>query len=437
MEPGHILARRGVAGWTVRMGAILVLAGGRFLHDLCLQRAAGLAFSTILSLIPLAVLFFSFAGLLGGGQRIIDYVKDKVFPLVAPDFQVQLSEWLDHYISPTAFREGPTGIVNISALLGLLLTAFGMMVIAERYINIIWNVSVRRTWLQKFTTFWVILTVSPFFLAMSMVVGEFLVPEGGLVDRLQREYWFVRSVYQFFVPLMIGFAGFSTLYLFLPATRVRTVSAALGGVVASTLWETGRHAFFFYIHRQSTITSFYPKLAAIPLFLVWVYVNWLVVLLGAEMAYVHQNLRSLLDRRGKDALPGRHSRAALALRLLRNIHEAFKEGRRPPHVDRLSADLVIRSDTLKEVANLLVENGYLVEDARVPGSFHLAKDPAYVKLSEVVALVLKAEWPSERISIGSPEPQAATSAERPIDLEMAQAWRAALDSFGDRTLAGL
>lgn len=411
---------------------IVWMAVIKFHRDFCFGRAAGLSFTTILSLIPIAVLFFSFAGMLGGGERIIAYVQEKVFPLVAPDFQNQLKEWLDLYISKSAFQEGPTGLVNVTAILGLVLAALGMMTTAERYLNAIWEADRRRSYFQKLTTFWVILTVSPFFLALSMWVGEFLIPKGGLIDRLQEEYWLLRTLYGFFVPLLIGFLGFSTVYLLLPATKVRPISAATGGLVAAVLWEFSRHAFFVYMQRQVNVTGFYPKLAAVPLFLVWIYLNWLITLFGAEVAHAHQHLERFLARRRQRTGEAHISLAALSVALLRRAHAAF---RGEPNAGRLQIDTVAKAwdlppEPLRHAAEFLQAKGFLVEDAKAPRTYLLACDPSQIALSEVVASSLAKEFPFET------EPNRAAGAFPPTP-EITRAWTAASEAFGPTTLAML
>lgn len=406
----------------LRVVWILGLAAGRFNRDYCLTRAAGLSFTTLISLIPLAVLFFSLAGVLGGGERIIDYVKKEVFPLVAPDFQAQLTTWLDEHISATAFRAGPTGVVNVAAVFGLLFAAYGILASAERYLNEIWHSATRRSFVQKMTVFWVILTASPFCIALSMTVGDFLSPEGGLIERLQEQSWIFRTIYRVLVPATIGFLGFSTTLLLLPSTRVHPWSAAVGGLVCAILWEVSRNAFFIYVGRSTQLAGFYPKLVALPLFLVWIYLNWMIVLYGAEVSYVHQHLGALVaHRRRKHQLP-RRSLANIGLTLLGRAKVAFGGGSPPPTLDALAAEWNVDPEVAHRVANLLVQRGDLVEDARDAGVFRLGRDPAQISLAAVVESLLREDFPEDFATESDPT-------------TLPSAWRSMITSFADRRLA--
>lgn len=408
---------------------VLLLGAVKFRRDVCFQRAAGLAFSTIISLIPLAVLFFSFAGLLGGGDRIIAWVRTQVFPLVAPDFQEDLGVWLDTYISTTAFRGGSAGIVSASAIFGLLLTAFGVMAMAERSLNLIFQSRVRRRWIQKMSAFWVILTVSPFLIALAIWLGEVVMPPGGLVERLHDRSWLLRRVGGFVVPVIVGFASFTTLFAVLPASRVRFHSAATGGLVAAVLWEVSRRAFFLYVGHAATITGFYPKLAALPLFLIWIWINWVIVLFGAEVASVHQNPASA---RTTPPVATRRSGIATALALLESLKADFRAGTPPRALRDAAARLDLDQRTAERVAAGLVAGGILIEDARRPGVFSLSVAPERIALRDVAERLLQSEFPDDFVS-GGAEPAAGSSDTG--GRGVATAWQAFLDALDGRPAA--
>ncbi len=420
-----------VIGRTIRF---CMLVGSKFHRDLCFQRASALGFATLVSLIPLAVLFFSFAGKLGGGDKLSTWVRERGFEYVAPDFRQQLDEMLVQNISKTAFDQGATGLVNVFAIAGLLLAAFGMMATAERYVNAIWEAPKKRPYFQKLMTFWVVLTVSPLFLALSLWVSEFVLHKGGWLVDLQSRLPFLGAVVDYATPLFIGFLGFTSLYLALPATRVRPLSAAFGGLVAVTMWEIARRSFFVYVSRQSEVTSLYGKLAAVPLFLVWVYLNWVIVLFGAVAGFVHQHFRQLLDReRGSRTSPRRFSKPAIALALMKHLAADFRAGRPAAELVEISHAMDVPDDVLHEVAEALVDAGLLVEDARGSDRFVLGRAPENVSLADVVERLLTLDFPGELGAEALAKPE---RAEAP-DAQMRAAWTAALASFRNKTLADI
>jgi uncharacterized membrane protein YgcG len=186
VEDARSDAREGPVTVVGRLLRFAVLAAKKFNRDNCFQRASALGFATLISLIPLLVLFFSLAGAFGEGDKIIAWVRDTGFRYLAPDFQKDLDEFLVQNISKSAFAQGKTGLVYFGAVVGLLLAAFGMASTAERYMNVIFEAPRKRSYLQKLMTFWVVLTVSPFFIVLSLWVGEWAFRDGSFVSDLRR-----------------------------------------------------------------------------------------------------------------------------------------------------------------------------------------------------------------------------------------------------------
>jgi membrane protein len=267
---------------------VIYIAAREFQRDHCFERAAGLAYATIISLIPLSVLFFSLISLFGWGEQIVGFIESSVFPYVVPDFQEQLKTVIHDYISPTVFSLRTISFLNISALIALFLAAIGIWLMAERVFNYIWNVRETRNYLQKFVTFWVVLTISPFLFLFSIYLGNAFSDSGEMLAILQP---YVSFIYSTILPSLLAFGAFLVLFLFFPATSVRIGSAAVAALFSLILWEFLRQAFDLYILRAVKYTNFYKQIASIPLFFIWIYSIWLIILFGAELSYSHQNYR--------------------------------------------------------------------------------------------------------------------------------------------------
>ncbi len=377
----------------MRAARVLWFAGGEFRRDFCFERAATLSFATIISLIPLAVLLLGAAVQFGVGEVFIRYAEEKVFPNLAPAFKTELSSWLESNISRKAFANSLVGVVGFLALVSLITTALGGLTAAERIFNRVWKVVGSRTYLQKLVTFWAILTVSPFVMTASLWIEDFLIPQGGVVERLTHESILLKTLYSLFVPVTVGFFGFTVLYRYLPAARVSVRSAMMGGLVAAVLWEASKRAFYIYVARSSTVTSLYGPLSIVPLFLVWVYLNWLIILWGCELTYAHQNLGLLSDLLVRSVKLRRLPPSFIGVQFLESLARAFAGGNRLPSTSELADDLSIRSEEVENVARILVEGGILVQDSRRPGMYALVRAPAFVRLSDVVALLPGEETP--------------------------------------------
>ncbi|BFN36453.1 YhjD/YihY/BrkB family envelope integrity protein [Fidelibacter multiformis] len=367
----------------------------KFKNDLCFEQAASLAFITVISLIPLSVLFFSIAGVLGVGQEIINYVQDRVFPFVAPEFQQELSGWLNTYISPTAFRGIKSGIISLIAIVSLLLAAMAVFVMAERVFNHIWKVQERRSYLQKVVAFWVVLTTSPFLILMSIWLMNYINPPGGMIDQLIQSSWFFRLMYNNLVPLGISFAAFTLAYIIVPSISVKFKYAAWGGLITAMLWELSKKTFYLYVAQIGHVTNFYKSLATIPLFLMWVYLTWVLVLWGAELSHTFQNmqiLRRIYENQGRERFYSKHYLAAMILVF---IGKAFRQGNPVPTLDDIGQKAGIRIEVLDEVAQILVQKHFIFPDTSQNGSYFLGKDPRHIYLSDVVRCVHVHEFPAE------------------------------------------
>jgi len=385
---------RGFRGWLVRAVRILWFAAREFRRDFCLERAASLAFATLISLIPLAVLLLGLAVQFGVGDRFIHFARAQLFPLLAPDFQLQLSEWLEGNIARNAFSQSVVSAVGLLAIFILVFTALGIINAAERSFNRVWKVQGTRSYLQKLATFWVVLSISPFIITASVWIGDFLVPADGVIAKLADQSLVVSTLYRLLVPTVVGFFGFTVLYRYLPAARVRMGSAVLGGIVAAALWEISTQSFSLYVGRTQLVRSFYGSLAVVPIFLVWVYLNWLIVLGGCELAYAHQNFLLLSERLARSERTRQLPLAFVGIHLLEKLGHAFQAGRESPDADEVARALSTSSETVDEAGRRLVGAGILILDQR-DERYALKRAPAAVSLAEVMALLPGEEVPKQ------------------------------------------
>ncbi len=374
---------------------VLYLSLWKFNRDFCFDRAASLAFATILSLIPFAVLFLSFVGLLGGGERIMHFVQEKILPAVVPEFQDQVIEWLESYISPTVFKAGPAGLINLAALLGLIMGALNILITAERVFNNIWRAKGSRHYFQKVTAFWVLLTSSPFVILASMWIGNVLVPHGGAVDSFLQRHILARSLYSVCAPVLVETVCFALIYLYLPSARVRFRNAVIAGFCAAVLWELSKKGFYLYVGQAGGMTNFYRNLATVPLFFVWLFLTWIIILWGGQLNYALQNTKALSMEQGQGGATHRYSQVFLGFFLLFRTYESFLKGHEPSKLETLADEVGVPQETLLEMAEFFVEHRILVEDARLEGRYALAKHPSRILLEDLARRLHEKEFPGE------------------------------------------
>jgi membrane protein len=273
----------------------------------------------------------------------------------------------------------------------------------------------------------------------SLWIEDLLVPAGGIIEANTPDF-IVAAIYGFLVPMTIGFVGFTLLYRYLPATRVRIGSAMLGGLVAAMLWQGAKQAFYFYVLRSSHVYSLYGSLAIVPLFLIWIYLNWLIILWGCETSYCHQNLALLTEFMEKSTRTRRLPLRFVGLYLLERLARSFRTGDDLPSAAAVGDELAIRTEKVEAAGQLLVDAGLLAEDSHRDGSYSLLKDPAMISLSEVVSLLPSEEVPPELLDVQDPDPLGGgpwvTRATGTANL-FRRARDVYLGAFRDKTLADL
>ncbi|HUN92850.1 MAG TPA: YihY family inner membrane protein [Burkholderiaceae bacterium] len=287
--------------WRQRAREALAFAWRRAADVRLPQVAASLTFTTVLSLVPvLAIALAIFAA----------------FPLFA-DYRAAFEKLLVKSLLPEAMSNTILRYLNDFAAKAARLTAAGLVLLAfaamsmaltvDRVLNDIWRVHVRRPLAQRVLVYWALITLGPIALGASLTLTSYLFSiTSGLVGQLRPAMLGVLDI----VPLAVGGFALAALYVHVPNRSVRWRDALAGGFVASATGELMKNAFAVYIARAS-YASIYGAFAALPLFLLWVYLSWLVTLFGAVLVAVLPALRH--TRFADEARPGNAFVTAVAI----------------------------------------------------------------------------------------------------------------------------
>ncbi len=373
-----------LAGWRQRAYAVsrmgyMVCTG--FLTDHCIIRASALTFTTILAIVPLLAVAFSISK--GFGLQNADFFRD--FLLGVSAGREEVVDKILQYIGNTNVKT--LGWLGVGALLFTVFTTVGNV---ERAFNTIWAVKQDRTSWRKFTDFFSIIVICPL---VVLVAASFTVAlqKTDLVHAFIANpalEWLERLLLKI-MSLALVWVGFTFAYAFIPNTRVKLKAAALGGVVAGSLWQAAQWA---YIHWQigfSKYNAIYGSFAQLPLFLIWLYISWVLVLLGAEISFAAQHLHAYV-RRGLSAGLSPLSRQKAALLALAHLAARFQAGLAPQALPEIAQALRLPQDVLADVLGLLAEVGMTVElrqeEAR---SFTLAVSPELIRVADVAGAVLE------------------------------------------------
>lgn len=326
----------------IHLRAFLNFVVLRFKQDKCPQIAASLTFTTLLSLVPLItiglMLFSAFPVFDEFSQHIKNFLLSNMVPETGGKM---ISRYMEQF-AESASRLKTVGIVFLAV------TAMLMLLTIDNAFNTIWRVSRPRTVLQRVLTYWAVLTLAPLLVGGSLTLTSWLV---GMSAGYARQIPAVGVGALKIVPVLLTTFAFSLLFRIVPNRYVPLKHALIGGVVAAMAFESMNQMFGFYITNFPTYKLVYGAFASIPIFLLWVYLSWLTIILGAVIT------ASLPHWRG-DAVQKISAATALyyALRVLKLMHAGLQSGE-VQTIPLLSKRLHISFDTLESLLGQMAQAG--------------------------------------------------------------------------------
>ncbi len=267
---------------------IVIIIRGLY-RDRCVTEASALTFVTLVSFVPLLAFIFSIAKGLNAQDVLERSIREY---LMATPHQVEtFSRHLFELVNNTNFTA--LGLIGLLVVIWSVHQVLGTL---EKTFNIIWGLETGRTFARKASDYLLVFLVIPTLVVTS---SAFIALSSDRVNAiLARRFGEFLVIYEYVFELS-GVAGiiiaFSFLYSFIPNTKVRLVPALIGGLTAGILWYLVQFAFIRIHVGVTSYNAIYGAFAAIPVFLIWMYVNWLVVLIGAEVSFAFQNYRNYYE----------------------------------------------------------------------------------------------------------------------------------------------
>ena len=245
-------------------------------EDRCPQIAASLAYATLLGLIPLTVLVY------------------KIFSsaFVEPEWQIKVQEFVFNSLSPATAEQVrqylfdtaiKAGGINLIGLLMLLISVVIMMYTIDSALNSIWKIHKPRYLLRRFLVYLAVLVFGPLTIAFSIFVSTYFASLPLIADIMGNTV--DEKVILKWLPFVVTWLAFTMLYRWVPDCEVKWQHAFAGGTIAACLFEIAKGGFALYVSYFPTYELLYGALASIPLLLIWIYLTWLTVLIGAEIAH--------------------------------------------------------------------------------------------------------------------------------------------------------
>ena len=255
-----------------------------FVRHQCIQKAAALTFSTLLALVPLLAIMFALLKGLGA--------HNKIEPLLLKHLTVGSEEVVTTIIS--YINNTNVGSLGSVGLLMLVFTVLALISNIEKSFNALWLVDETRTLFRRFADYFSVVTLGPLFLLAAISMNTSLRNQG-MVQWLLNKPVFGDALLLMFeiLPFVVIWLAFIFLYLFVPNTKVKISSAALGGIGAGTLWLVTQWGYITFQYGVAKYNAIYGTMAALPIFMVWIYLSWMIALFGLELCWAHQNRQSL------------------------------------------------------------------------------------------------------------------------------------------------
>lgn len=328
----------------------LILAIRGFKSQELQTKASALTFSTLLAMVPLLAVLVGIAK----GFGFQGTVRQQLYTFF-PGHEMELNKAFSYVESYLAQAQG--GIIIGVGLVLLFYTVINLISSIEDTFNNIWQVQKSRSWSRKILDYMGLFLLLPILITVSSGISIFI---STLRSMFLNDYVFFTPVVEFvlnILPFIITILVFTTLYLFLPNTKVRFLNGFLAAVFAGTAFQVFQ---FLYISGQIWVSKYnaiYGSFAALPLLMLWLQLSWLICLFGAEISYASQNVKKFSFERDSKNITRRY-KDFLTLLIASLIVKRFAKGEKPYTADELS-------DTYRIPIRITTEILYLLTDLNI------------------------------------------------------------------------
>ncbi len=367
---------------TLRLAIAVAL---EFRHRLLDARAAGLVYTTLLSLVPMLAVMFSVLKAFGVHHQMEPLLAQALEPLgpKGTEISTRIIDFVDNL---------KIGVLGAAGFAGLFYTTYSLIDKIEQALNSIWMVRQGRPWSRKFADYLSAILVGPVLVFTAV----------GMLASLQ-SHTFVQQVMEIepfgsllvwtaeLIPFLLLSGVFTFFYKFIPFTQVRTSSAVIGGITAALLWGIAGEVFAKFVASSAKYSAIYSGFAVLVLFLLWLYASWLIVLIGAQFSFFHQYptayLSRLLWQQGTPAF-----RERLALNLLVIIASRYLQGNRPLRLAELAMKLNMPDSLVEEQVIRLTDAG-IIGMMKEPEGVSLVTPPELITVKQVLDSIREAGTP--------------------------------------------
>jgi len=321
-----------------------------FIQDSCPSRAAGLAFNTLLALVPLSAVIFSIFSGFGVLNSLQESIKDFLVSTLVPASQVEILSYIEGFIQNTR----TLGVAGFSIFL---VTSLLLIMNVDRNFNDIWKTKKRKRPIETISTYIAVLLMGSLLIALSFSLSTWI--QSQIRSELFFRFGALLRLFIRFTPWFSIMTAFFIMNLFIPHEAVRPKYALIAAVAGAIVWELSKYYFSLWAGLSVRNSIIYGSLALIPLFLFWLNLAWMIVLGQLEIA-------NLLDKRGK-GLVGRDNKTSpleelsMGVTLFRIMGDTLSRENRSSTLSALNQITGFSQPLIQRLLTRLVEVGLIHE----------------------------------------------------------------------------
>jgi len=388
-------------------------------------RAMSLVYTTLLSIVPLLAVSFSVLKGFGFHARLETYLFEAMLePLGASGAEVAatIMGFVDNV------KVGMLGSLGFALLI---YTVVALVQKIEAAFNFVWQIDRLRPMSQRFSNYLSVITIGPVLVFSAVGITATMLNTGIAQQIAAVEPFGTLMLYASeLLPYVLICLAFTFIYILIPNTRVQFRAALVGGVIAGVLWKVTGWGFAAFIASSAKYAAIYSSFAILILLLIWMYLSWLILLVGSQIAYFVQNPKFMTLHRVEFVLSNR-LREQLALQIMYLVGYNHMHNRDPWQLDQLIAQLDLPDEPVSRMLNVLVKGKFLLENIEDSGTSYLPMhDVDSIRLVDILSAV-RIAGESRFLGIDHLAPVTA------VDGLMTEIHAANKSLLGDRTLKDL
>jgi membrane protein len=348
-------------------------------------RAMSLVYTVLLSIVPVLAIGFSVLKAFGVHNEIVEpFLLKFLAPMGTQGEEITMKI--------IGFVENmKVGILGSLGLAMLFYTVISVIQKIEKSFNYIWRINKTRNLSRRFSDYISVLIIGPVLIFSALgITASFMsntiVQKIISIEPMGTMFYYAVEI----LPYIIVCGAFTFFYVFIPNTKVKLKSAIVGGIFAGIMWETAGWGFASFIVTSTKYAAIYSGFAILIMFMIWVYVSWLILLLGAQISFYHQYPNFVTAKKDLFRISNR-LRERSALLVMYFIGHNFLHDKKPWTLDTLVERLKLPVDPIHEIISLLEQNGFLRETNDEPPAYIPARDMETISLKQLISAVRTGE----------------------------------------------